>query len=237
MNQEQTNEIELRAKGIMALLVRFNSLFSKAQRETDETLLVWANYLAKRNFTVKQIGFALTELSKKSLVFMPSSHEIVGVLIPAIPPKEFRAEKIATEIHEAILNTLSGSKSNFTDEMPADTLATVEALGGYRVLKETDLSKDINRARLVKGAMAVLMAEEARVRNNKLTQQGIACTSISSFDVQKIESPEELAKNSPQPSAHREASTNNELKPLNLSTEEVSKEIRGIRESILEEVK
>lgn len=232
MSAENQETIELRIKGIMAMLVRFNSLFAKYQRETDETLLTWANHLANRNFTVKQIRFALNELSKKGLIYVPSAHEIAGVLVPAEVPKEFRAEKIATEIHEAILETLNGTKTNFTDEMALDTKLTVDALGGYRVLKESDFGKDINRARLVRGAMSVLSANEAQTRNSKLATQGIACTAISSFDVQKIEMPEDLVGQFSARGTPRSSSTNGELKPLNITTEELSKEIKDIRESI-----
>ncbi len=232
MIDEKKKEFELKTKSIMAMLIKFNSLFSRHQRETEETLLSWAAYLTSRNFTVKQVGFSLSELVKRGPVFMPSAHEIVGVLIPAIEPKEYRAEKIATEIHEAIMDTLNGNKVNFADEMAIDTKATVDALGGFRVLKESDFAKDWNRSRLVKGAMAVLTASEASIRNAKLTSQGISCTAISSFDIQKIELASDLAGLMPQRPCSRANESKNELKPLNLSTEEIGKEIREIRESI-----
>lgn len=232
MSDEKKKEFELKTKSIMAMLVKFNSLFSRHQRESEETLLVWSGYLASRNFTVKQVGFALAELVKGGPVFMPSAHEIVGVLIPAVMPKEYRAETIATEIHEAIMDTSSGSKVNFPDGMAADTKATVDALGGYRVLKESDFSKDWNRSRLVKGAMAVLTANEANTRNAKLKSQGISCTAITSIDIQKIELAGDLAELMPQRPYHRINEGKSELKPLNLSNEEIGEEFRKIRESV-----
>lgn len=221
-------DIAIKAKGILVYLERFNLLYSKHQRESDEVLKYWANNLAHRNFTVKQIAFALNEISKKGSVFMPGVNEIVAVLVPAPEPKESRAEKIATEIHEAILDTLSGSKLNFIDELPHDTLLTIESLGGYRQLQHTDFNKDINRARLVKCALATLIAIENKNRNIKLSQQGILVNPTADLQLQQVDEPLLLK---PVPAKE----TKNELQTFTASLEEVTKAFRETREAIPEE--
>lgn len=219
------NELELKIKAILSLLMKFNILFPKHLREPDEVLSVWAKYLAGRNFTVKQIHFALSELTKKGLVFVPGAHEIAGVLLPAIEPKEFRAEKIATEIQDAIIDTNASRKVNFIDELPADTIQTIENLGGYRQLREIDFSKDWNRNRLVKSAMATLNLIEANKRNEKLIAQGIPCVAISEFKINQIEDVDIEFKK-----------TNKEegLKPFSGTLAELSKSFKEIHESIPE---
>lgn len=215
--------MEVKIKAIYSLLMKFNILFAKNLRESDEVLQIWAKYLAGRNFTVKQIAFSLSELTKKGLVFMPGAHEIVGVLIPAIEPKEFRAEKIATEIQDAIIDTLASRKINFTDELPIDTIQTIENMGGYRQLKEIDFAKDWNRIRLVKGAMATLNLIEANKRNEKLIAQGIPCTAISEFKFQQIDDVN---------IEFRKKETTEGLKPFSGTIEDLKKTFKEINESI-----
>jgi hypothetical protein len=66
---------------VTAMLIKFNNRLSKNQMEPESKLADWAEFLAfEKGFTVSQVMFALTELTKTNKTFMPSAYEIADAL-------------------------------------------------------------------------------------------------------------------------------------------------------------
>jgi hypothetical protein len=100
-----STELQEAAKtAVYELLDRYNGLLNKSQAEQVHKLLHWAEFLAiKKKFTVKQVAWALTELTKNGSPFMPSAIEIANKLEPSKESSEDLAIAAMEEVVKAVV--------------------------------------------------------------------------------------------------------------------------------------
>jgi hypothetical protein len=160
-------------KAAHAMLMKFNNRFSKNQRETESTLFDWAEHLAiEKRFTVTQIGFALSELTKQGRTFMPNAYEIAEVLTPKTETKEEAAPVIVAEMIKLI------RAYGKYDEARMFMAASPEAKLAFRALGDTsDIRNSENfettKAQLERLVKGVLAAKSNQSQMDQLQRIGI----------------------------------------------------------------
>lgn len=160
-------------KAASAMLMKFNNNLNKSQRESEETLTQWAEYLAlDKKFTVTQIGFALAQLMGKNTKFMPSAYEIEACLIPVEDSKEDLAPIIVNEIIRAIRLHPYDLESRMFPTLSAEANAVIEANGGTRSIRDSD-NFETMKAQLERLAKGVLASRDSNKKNAKLESVGI----------------------------------------------------------------
>lgn len=128
-------EFPLIAKAILEMLKRFNNGLSKHQMEAESKLADWADYLARKGFTVKQVGQALADLDSKT--FMPSSFEIATKI------KESMRQKISSyELEQEILTFVRANaydlEVNYFHTLSEPARKVINAMGGTKEIRESN---------------------------------------------------------------------------------------------------
>lgn len=158
---------------MVAMLIKFNNRLNKSQMEPESKLSDWADFLAfEKHFTVSQVAFALTELTKKNTTFMPSAYEIADVLAPKETKIQDLAPVIVTEMLSLLRSYSQYSEKDMIEKASENAKLAFYALGSTQDIR---LSENIETTkaqleRLVKG---VLAAKENKSHHEQLLKIGI----------------------------------------------------------------
>lgn len=132
MNQEL---LTASTEAILEMLKKYNNLLSKHQMEAESKLADWADYLARKGFTVKQVGQALADLDSKT--FMPSSFEVATKI------KESMKKKISSyELEQEILTFVRANaydlEANYFHTLSEPARKVINAMGGTKEIRESN---------------------------------------------------------------------------------------------------
>jgi hypothetical protein len=158
---------------VTAMLIKFNNRLSKNQMEPESKLADWAEFLAfEKGFTVSQVMFALTELTKTNKTFMPSAYEIADALAVKTETKEDRAPIIAKEIFQLIRSFHQDLEAQMLEKASPDARLVFLAIGNTSDIRNSENFETTNAQveRLIRG---VLAAKVNDIKNEKLEKIGI----------------------------------------------------------------
>lgn len=170
-------------KASTSMLQKFNNRFNKSQRESEQVLSDWAEYLTiEKGFTVSQIGFALGLLMQKGARFMPSAYEIEAELLPSVENKEDMAPLIANEIISAIRLFGPHKELELLESVSENAKLTVMAFGGTTSIRNApEESLGMTRAQIERVAKGVLASKTNDTKNEKLERLGISTGKVLNF--------------------------------------------------------
>jgi hypothetical protein len=178
------NELQGAIKdAVTAMLIKFNNRLSKNQMEPESKLRDWAEFQAfEKGFTVGQVMFALTELTKTNKTFMPSAYEIADALAPKEEKKEELAPLIANEIIRAIHNYGQYNEEKMYASLSEDARLTLLAIGGTSDIRNADQDNiGTTKAQLERVAKGILARKTNDVKNEQLERIGIDTTKVLNF--------------------------------------------------------
>lgn len=128
-------EFPLIAKAILEMLKRFNNGLSKHQMESESKLADWADYLARKGFTVKQVAKALADLDSKT--FMPSSFEIGTKIKESMKPK-ISSYELEQEILTFVRANAYDLEVNYFHTLSEPARKVINAMGGTKEIRDSN---------------------------------------------------------------------------------------------------
>lgn len=160
-------------KATTSMLQKFNNRLNKSQRESEQVMHDWATYLAiEKNFTVAQVGCALSSLMSKGPKFMPSAYEIEAELLPTQEKKEDLAPVIANEIITLIRSYHSDLEDNMLEKASPDARLVFLAIGNTSDIRTSE-NFETTKAQLERMIKGVLASKESRFKKQKLESIGL----------------------------------------------------------------
>lgn len=178
------NELQGAIKdAVTAMLIKFNNRLSKNQMEPESKLKDWAEFLAfEKGFTVTQIMFALTELTKTNKTFMPSAYEIADALSVKHESIDHKAPLIVLEILNAIKLFGQYDELKMIETLSEDARLALLAIGGTSDIRNADNDNlGTTKAQLERAAKGVLAAKTNNVKNQNLERLGINTGKVLEF--------------------------------------------------------
>lgn len=182
------NELQTAVKdAITAMLIKFNNRLSKSQMEPESKLADWAEFLAfERGYTVNQVKFALTELTKGNRPFMPSAYEIADALTAKEDKKEDLAPLIVNEIIQAIQCYGQYDEERMIQSVSEDARLVLRKLGNTTDIRNADIDNlGTTKAQLRDFVKGVLAAKANDAKATKLESIGIDSGRV--LDFKKVE--------------------------------------------------
>jgi hypothetical protein len=178
------NELQGAIKeAVTAMLIKFNNRLSKNQMEPESKLKDWAEFLAfEKGYTVTQIMFALTELTKTNKTFMPSAYEIADALSVKQESIDHKAPLVVLEILQAIKLFGQYDELKMIETLSEDARFTLLALGGTSDIRNADQDNlGTTKAQLERAAKGVLAAKTNSIKNERLERLGINTGKVLEF--------------------------------------------------------
>jgi hypothetical protein len=164
---------DAKRQAVLELLIRFNGYLNKSQSEPEHKLESWADFLAiKRGFTVKQVAFALDQLTRRGSPYMPSALEIAQVLTPVQEKKEDLAPSIVSEMLKLIRSFSQYNEREMLEAASENARLAFLALGPTQDIRMSE-NIETTKAQLERLVKSVLSAKESGFHNQKLSQIGI----------------------------------------------------------------
>lgn len=160
-------------KAATAMLQKFNNRLNKNQRESESNLSDWASYLAiEKGYKVSQIGFALSELMKSGLTFMPSAYEIEAQLIPNEISIADKAAVIVSELMTFFRLHHHDLENKYIHTLSNDSLNILRSIQDSRIYRDSE-NFETSKAQLERFIKGVLASKTSNIKNESLERIGI----------------------------------------------------------------